>query len=75
MRIQLFNNFSKICIYFEKGGTGGPTKHRKELQDTENSAKNYKVLQGTTRYFQTKHKVAENTTRNYKILSNEAQSS
>ena len=53
----------------------GPTKHRKELQGTENSAKNYKVLQGTTRYFQTKHKVAENTTRNYKILSNEAQSS
>ena len=41
----------------------GPTKHRKELQDTENSAKNYKVLQGTTRYFQTKYKVAENTTR------------
>ena len=39
----------------------GPTKHRKELQGTENSAKNYKVLQGTTRYFQTKHKVAENT--------------
>ena len=29
----------------------GPTKHRKELQGTENSAKNYKVLQGTTRYF------------------------
>ena len=48
----------------------GPTKHRKELQGTENSAKNYKVLQGTTRYFQTKHKVAENTTRNYKVLEN-----
>ena len=29
----------------------GPTKHEKELQGTENSAKNYKVLQGTTRYF------------------------
>ena len=41
----------------------GPTKHRKELQGTENSAKNYKVLQGITRYFRLKHKVAENTTR------------
>ena len=29
----------------------GPTKHRKKLQGAENSAKNYKVLQGTTRYF------------------------
>ena len=53
--------------------TGGPTKHRKELQGTENSAKNYKVLQGTTRYFQTKHQVAENTTRNYKVLLNQRQ--
>ena len=46
----------------------GPTKHREELQgtDTENGAKNYKVLQGTTRYSKTKYKVAENTTRNYK---------
>ena len=51
----------------------GPTEHRKELQGTENSAKNYKVLQGTTRYFQTKHKVAENTTRNYKVLLNQQQ--
>ena len=34
----------------------GPTKHRKELQGTENSAKNYKILQ-------TKYKVAENTAR------------
>ena len=25
----------------------GPTKHRKELQDTENSAKNYKALPGS----------------------------
>ena len=25
----------------------GPTKHRKELQGTENSAKNYKELQDT----------------------------
>ena len=53
----------------------GPTKHRKELQGTDNSAKNYKVLQGTTRYFQTKYKVAENTTRNYKVLLNQRQGS
>ena len=65
-------------------GSSGPTKHRKELQGTENSAKNYKVLQGTTRYYkelqgttrnykilQTKYKVAENTTRNYKVLLNQ----
>ena len=51
----------------------GPTKHRKELQGTENSAKNYKVLQGTTRYFQMKYKVAENTTGNYKVLLNQRQ--
>ena len=50
-------DISKVPVSF------GPTKHRKELQGTENSAKNYKVLQGTTRYFQTKHKVAENNTR------------
>ena len=29
---------------------GGPTKHRKDVQGTENSAKNCKALQGTTRY-------------------------
>ena len=62
------------CMHGEYApALAGPTKHRKELQGTENSAKNYKVLQGTTRYFQTKHKVAENTTRNYKVLLNQRQ--
>ena len=39
-----------------------------------NTARNYKVLQGTTRYFYT-FKMLENTTRNYKVLLNHVQSS
>ena len=38
--------YAAVCFVFSFKFSG-PTKHRKELQDAENSAKNYKVLQDT----------------------------
>ena len=50
----------------------GPTKYRKELQGTENSAKNYKVLQDTSTSGPTKYRKelqgTENSAKNYKVL-------
>ena len=48
----------------------GPTKHRKELQGTENSAKNYKVLQDTF-----KPSSLQCSWKHYKVLLNQLQGS
>ena len=48
---------SEICQ------TSGPTKHRKELQGTENSAKNYNILVNEE----------QSSWKHYKVLINQPQ--